>query len=79
MLENIEKNRYNLYLRDDIKDLGVPMIVRNQEKPKNLWSKSYLRREYKIKLTEEQENNPDAFAQGINGYYPLYNVDKYLV
>jgi hypothetical protein len=75
MLENIEKNRWNLYYRHDVEGFGLPMFPL-YKCPDNFYSKSRLKREVKITLTEEQENNPHGFAQGRNGYYPVWDYNK---
>lgn len=70
LLRNIEKNSYKLYYKRDIEDLGLLLY---QKYPENFYSQSRLKRELKISLTEEQLNNPHAFALGKNGYYPLWD------
>lgn len=73
LLCNIEKNKYKLYYRADIEDLGLPLFMTYDD---HLYSKSRLKREKKLSLTKEQENNPHAFGLGRNGYYPLWDINK---
>nr|WP_173026370.1 hypothetical protein [Aeromonas sp. Ne-1] len=74
MLKNIKKNNYNLYYKADVIDFGLPMF-KLYTTPRNYYSQTRLKREKKITLNEEQVNNPHAFSQGKNGYYPVWDMN----
>lgn len=78
MLSQVKKNDYHMYNKADIEHLGLTMYDFSGERAD--WdkyaSKSRLEREFKIKLTEKQLNNPDAFSRGQNGYYPIWIIDS---
>lgn len=83
MLKGIKKNNHNMYNRADVEHLGLPFygyIADSKEKAdwSKFASKTRLRREFKIKLTDEQLNNPDGFSRGINGYYPIWDIERLL-
>ena len=72
-----------MYNREDIEHLGLTFYgYLSDSREKADWnkyaSKTRLEREFKIKLTEEQLNNPDAFSRGINGYYPIWKIERLL-
>lgn len=75
MLSGILKNKYNLYYKSSIEDLGLPFF-NFRETPQNYYSKTRLQTEFKINLTEEQLNTPHAFARGQNGYYPVWDINN---
>ena len=64
-----------MYAAEDVRKLGLPMFDFGRA-PATYYSKSRLRKELKIALTEEQLNNPHGFGRGHNGYYPLYDYKK---
>lgn len=77
MLKNLNKNPYHMYYKKDVEDLGLPLYKQSDiPSTEDLYSKSWLQKELKIKLTEVQENNPHAFAQGKKGYYPVWDINK---
>lgn len=83
MLKGIKKNKYHMYNKSDIKHLNIPFYSDSRGRGERAdWgkyaSKTRLEREFKIKLTEEQLNNPDAFSRGINGYYPIWKIERLL-
>lgn len=75
MLSKIKRNNYKLYYKSDVESFGLPMF-KQRKTPENFYSKSRLKRELKIELTEQQANNPHAFSQGKNGYYPTWDINK---
>lgn len=73
MLKDIKKNNYKLYYKRDVEGFELPMFRQGQT-PDNYYSKTRLAREKKVILSEEQVNNPHAFSQGQNGYYPVWDI-----
>ena len=81
MLRGIKKNKYHMYNKSDIEHIDIPFFADSRGRGERAdWgkyaSKTRLEREYNIKLTDEQLNNPDAFSRGINGYYPIWEIDR---
>lgn len=77
MLKDIQINDYHFYYKKDIENLGLPIFSEfNGYDPEIYFSKTRLADELKIKLTEEELNNPHAFARARKGYYPIWIAEK---